>query len=270
MKPRTLGVIAAVVALPTVATLVPGRLDGVTYSSSRTSAASSSLPSAAAIAGRVATLVGVKVTTTADETTSAGPDLSRDPAHRRRRLQGATCTNPGAGTNAYSLRGIRVNGPTTAYFNPVGAPAGAASALQAAYNTWHAADPNAPAINVVSGGTATRPRADGKYELMFGPLSGRTLGVTYTWSWGNGVYESDTIFNSSAAFFLAPGEGDGCYEGVLKYDLQNVATHEFGHTYGLDHVSSAYNTMAPTATLGETYKRSLAPGDAAGLRAIYH
>jgi hypothetical protein len=27
--------------------------------------------------------------------------------------------------------------------------------------------------------------------------------------------------------------------------------------------------MAPTATLGETYKRSLAPGDAAGMRARY-
>jgi hypothetical protein len=34
-------------------------------------------------------------------------------------------------------------------------------------------------------------------------------------------------------------------------------------------VSSAFNTMAPTATTGETYKRSLASGDAAGMRAIY-
>ena len=63
--------------------------------------------------------------------------------------------------------------------------------------------------------------------------------------------------------------GDGCYEGVTKYDLQDVATHEFGHTYGLDHVSAAFDTMAPTATLGETYKRSLASGDAAGLRSIF-
>ena len=83
------------------------------------------------------------------------------------------------------------------------------------------------------------------------------------------MYESDTVFNSNDPLWIAPGEGGGCYEGVAKFDLQNIATHEFGHVYGLDHVSSAYNTMAPTATLGETYKRSLAPGDAAAMRARY-
>ena len=181
----------------------------------------------------------------------------------------AACVNPGPGTNAYSLNGSRVNGSTTAHFNPAGAPSGAASAFQAAYNTWKAADPNAPSISVASDSTASSPSADHRYEIMFKALGGRTLAITYTWHWSTGENESDTVFGTNVPWFLAPGEGDGCYEGVTAYDLQNTATHEFGHVYGLGHVSSAFNTMAPTASTGETYKRSLAPGDAAGIRAIY-
>jgi len=213
--------------------------------------------------GGTATLVRVTVTTGND---SPGP-VDRDPA-RRRRVR-AACVNPGPGTNAYSLNGSRVNGSTTAHFNPAGAPSGAASAFQAAYNTWKAADPNAPSISVASDSTASSPSADHRYEIMFKALGGRTLAITYTWHWSTGENESDTVFGTNVPWFLAPGEGDGCYEGVTAYDLQNTATHEFGHVYGLGHVSSAFNTMAPTASTGETYKRSLAPGDAAGIRAIY-
>ena len=104
---------------------------------------------------------------------------------------------------------------------------------------------------------------------MFKRLGSSTLAITYTWKWSNGEYENDTAFNKQLPWFQAPGEGDGCYEGVARYDLQNTATHEFGHVYGLDHVGAAYNTMAATATMGETYKRSLASGDANGLRHIY-
>jgi hypothetical protein len=244
-------VIAAVVALPTIGALLPSRLDGLTSVRTRASTSTNTA---------TATLVGVKVLMMGDDPSTA------DAARAAR--AGAQCTNPRAGTRAYNLRGIRVSGPTTAHLNPAGASAGAASAFQAAFNTWRAADPNAPSITVVTDSSVSSPQADGRYELMFAPLAGRTLAVTYTWT-RRGVAESDVVFNSKVSFFNAPGEGDGCYEGVHQYDLQNVATHEFGHVYGLDHVSATYNTMAPTATLGETYKRSLATGDAAGMRAIY-
>ena len=196
---------------------------------------------------------------------SADTDAMRSPGRRRFK----PCVNPGPGTSAYSFTGWRVNGPTTAHLNPVGGPAGAASAFQAAFNTWKAADANAPTITVVSDGSVSGPHPDHAYELSFASMARRFLGVTYTWSWGNGIYESDTVFNSNAPWFVAAGEGDGCYEGLAKFDLQNAATHEFGHTYGLDHVSSAFNTMAATATTGETYKRSLASGDALGLQHLY-
>jgi hypothetical protein len=208
--------------------------------------------------------VSVKITTASDDPSLVGQDAAR------RRLRGAGCSNPGAGTSAYSLSGSHVSGSQTVHFNPANAPiAGAASAFQAAYNTWKAADGNAPSMSVVSDGTVSAPTADHRYELMFKRLGGRTLAITYTWHWSTGEYESDTAFSTTVPWFQAPGEGDGCYEGIAKYDLQNTATHEFGHELGLSHVSSAYNTMAPTATMGETYKRSLASGDILGLRAIY-
>jgi Matrixin len=252
VKSRTLGVLAALVALPTAAAVIPGRLDAATWNARSTQR------------GGTATLVNVTVTTGTDTASPA----DRDAAHRRR-LRGAGCTNPGPGTNAYNLRGRQVSGPTTAHFNPAGAPAGAASALQAAFNTWRAADANAPGISVASDSTVSSPKADHRYELMFGNLGGRTLAVTYTWHWSSGEYESDVVFGNNVPWFIAGGEGDGCYEGVARYDIQNTATHEFGHVYGLNHVSSAFNTMAATATMGETYKRSLASGDVAGLRKLY-
>jgi hypothetical protein len=163
-----------------------------------------------------------------------------------------------------------VGGPTTAHFNPTGAPvAGAASVFQAAFNAWTAVDGNAPGISVASDGHVSTPTADHTYEIMFARLGTRTLGVTYTWHWSTGEYESDVVFSSNVPWFIATGEGDGCYEGVARYDLQDIVTHEFGHVYGLGHVSDTFNTMFPSAALGETFKRSPAAGDANGMHALY-
>jgi hypothetical protein len=224
----------------------------------------SATPARPAATGDTATLVSVHVTTGVDATTSSA---SRDAVHQPARGL-AACSSPGAGTGAYSLTGSRDTG-TTFHFNPAGAPvSGAASAFQAAFSTWKAASANAPSVSVVSDGTVRRATADHINELMFKALKGRTIAVTYTWHWGSGEYENDVVFNTSVPWFIAPGEGTGCY-AVNAYDLQDAATHEFGHVNGLGHVQSAFNTMYPTVTTGETYKRSLAPGDAAGIRAVY-
>jgi hypothetical protein len=185
----------------------------------------------------------------------------------------ANCSNDGAGTNQFSLTGWAVaSGGQTAYLTTSTIPAGlgsasaVASVMQASFNAWT----GAPRITVTTSGTVTRYTANHRYELLFGRTGGSSIAVTYTWLWSDGTIESDTVFNSRLPWFMATSEGDGCNEAIARYDLRNIATHEFGHTYGLDHATSArFNTMYPYGYTGETLKWSPESGDIAGINAIY-
>lgn len=56
------------------------------------------------------------------------------------------------------------------------------------------------------------------------------------------------------------------------YDIQNIATHEAGHVCGLADLYGPRDgelTMYGYGSLGETKKRSLEPGDVAGLQKLY-
>lgn len=194
---------------------------------------------------------------------------ARDPA---RPSGGANCTNDGAATGRYVLTGWAVQGNKTALFNTTTLPANlglsaTVSALQSGFSVWQ----GAPTINVATSTTSSlKPTANRQYELMFGKTGGTTLAVTYTWRWSDGTVESDTLFNTSVVWGNLGAEGDGCYEtagGV--YDVGNIATHEFGHTYGLDHPSARFETMYAYGYSGETLKRSPESGDLAGIAAIY-
>ena len=186
---------------------------------------------------------------------------------------GANCSNDGAATGRYALTGWAVSGNKTALFNTTTLPSNlglsaTVSALQAGYNVWQ----GAPSINVTnSTSSSLKPTANKTYELMFGRASGGTLAVTYTWRWSDGTVESDTLFNNTIKWGNLGAEGDGCYENAgSTYDVGNIAAHEFGHTYGLDHPSSArFETMYAYGYSGETLKRSPTSGDLAGINAIY-
>lgn len=186
---------------------------------------------------------------------------------------GANCTNAGAATGRYALTGWAVSGNKTALFNTTTVPSylgvsATTSAMQAGFSVWN----GAPSINVAtSSSSSLKPTANHQYELMFGKASGTTLAVTYTWRWSTGEIESDTLFNTSITWANLGAEGDGCYETAGNvYDVGNIATHEFGHTFGLDHPSSArFETMYAYGYSGETMKRSPASGDLAGINAIY-
>ena len=186
----------------------------------------------------------------------------------------ANCSNDGTSNGQYALTGWAVQGNTTAHLTTRTIPGGlgssaVANAMQAGFSAWHGT--GVPSITVATDGTATRYGANHRYELMFGRTGGSTIAVTYTWQWSDGSIESDTVFNSRLPWFVAASEGDGCIETVASYDVGNIATHEFGHTFGLDHANSdRFETMYPYGYTGETLKRSPENGDLAGLGDIYY
>jgi len=118
------------------------------------------------------------------------------------------------------------------------------------------------------GGSAGRAgRSDGVNQIGWKSLAVRTIAQTTTWylTATHVAVESDGAYNVRYAWSLS-GEAN-------RMDLQNIATHEIGHTYGLSHPSDvAANsclTMYPTADYGETQKRTLGDGDILGIRSVY-
>ncbi len=80
------------------------------------------------------------------------------------------------------------------------------------------------------------------------------------------IYEVDIVFNTFHNWGIDPVKRD------KAYDIQNVATHEFGHPVGLDDLySEIYGelTMYGYSSKGETEKRSLEDGDVTGARFLY-
>jgi hypothetical protein len=74
--------------------------------------------------------------------------------------------------------------------------------------------------------------------------------------------ETDQRFNENITFSNVGAAG--------AYDYESIATHESGHSIGLDHANSSNAlTMYFQIASGTTYQRSLAKGDVLGLRARY-
>ncbi len=106
-----------------------------------------------------------------------------------------------------------------------------------------------------------------KNVIAFGNYSNNNIiAVTTVWytKTAKQIVEFDMLFNSYYNWGNATSNSN-------LMDLQNIATHEFGHSIGL---SDLYNTctsetMYGYSKAGETKKRTLNPGDIAGLRSIY-
>ncbi|HEX8704051.1 MAG TPA: myxosortase-dependent metalloprotease, MXAN_2677/MXAN_2678 family [Myxococcaceae bacterium] len=107
-----------------------------------------------------------------------------------------------------------------------------------------------------------------------------TIGLTTTtFNRSNGIIlDADIELNASQPFgdigFLfttvswPPCEGLSSPECVAT-DIQNTVTHEIGHAIGLDHVFEPLSTMEASAPPGETHKRIIDAGTAAGFCDTY-
>lgn len=84
------------------------------------------------------------------------------------------------------------------------------------------------------------------------------------------IWEFDIVFNAFHKWGIDPVAGDK--DTIKAYDIQNIATHEFGHPVGLaDLYDEIYSelTMYGHGKKGETIKRSLEKGDIAGAQVRY-
>ncbi len=102
-------------------------------------------------------------------------------------------------------------------------------------------------------------------RVVWGTLNPGVIAVTYLWynPASKQMVEFDMVFNN---YYL--WRTDGADNAM---DLQNIATHEFGHN-GLSDLKSSKDqalTMYAYSDLGETIKRTLGTGDMLGIQKLY-
>lgn len=169
-------------------------------------------------------------------------------------------------------------------YNPTGQKGSdSAATLQRAANRWKGnltgscGNTGYSSLRTSYAGTTTRtplPTSGGgcgAYAVAlntkgWGPLPSGTLAATCTYSIGAYPYRSDQKYNTSYAWNT--GSSTAC--SGTRYDLQGVATHEFGHTFGLGHSQQANNqVMKPMANTCESAMRTLGRGDIRGISYLY-
>lgn len=114
---------------------------------------------------------------------------------------------------------------------------------------------------------------DGLNTVSFGTYDNpNVIAVTNVWGYFSGapktrqIIEWDLLFNDTTFAF-----GDASENPTLM-DLQNITTHELGHSAGLADLyttSCTEETMYGYSTKGETKKRDLYTGDIAGIQKLY-
>jgi uncharacterized protein YodC (DUF2158 family) len=113
-----------------------------------------------------------------------------------------------------------------------------------------------------SGGCASN---NGYNVMGWGKLPSGTLGVTCVWYDGNGnAREADQRYATGFRW----GSTATC--SGSRFDTQAVATHEWGHLYGLGHVTTGTGqVMEPSGGYCDVDGRTLGRGDMTGIATLY-
>ncbi len=117
----------------------------------------------------------------------------------------------------------------------------------------------------VKGSRITCGALNKRNVVGWGSLPNGLLGWTcYWWNGKNKMIAADMrLSTSSTVVTKIPA---GC---TRSYDLQSLATHEWGHAWGLGHVSNPNLTMHHFLPACSTAFRTLGWGDIKGMRTLY-
>ena len=113
---------------------------------------------------------------------------------------------------------------------------------------------------------------DNKNEVYFGSIAEPgAIAITIVWGYFSGppkwreLIEWDQVYDEVDFDWSSSGEAG-------KMDFENIATHELGHSVGLDDLYNSEcseQTMYGYASYGETKKRTLEAGDITGVKKLY-
>lgn len=151
------------------------------------------------------------------------------------------------------------------------------SDMDAALDAWDA-EVAASIFGAGSTGNGLEVALDDSNEVFFarlvGPGANNTIAATWVWyEPGADFVEWDMVFNTRFDWSLNLGVAAGEPGEAGAMDFLNIAAHEGGHAAGMGHTLATEacegETMFPTGSNGETLKRTLAAGDAAGINALY-
>jgi hypothetical protein len=177
----------------------------------------------------------------------------------------------GSGASGYSLMGVSWQSmPITIEIDPSSAEfTGFTSAVAAGVSAWTSEAKLTCTVEVAGSALSIdTSSADGVNGVMFGAI-GKTNVIAQTTIWYNPstgeIVDFDIVFNTYYSW------GDATKNNNLM-DIQNIATHELGHGFGLNDLYQpkwSAETMYGYASEGQTDKRTLDTGDIAGIQAIY-
>jgi len=171
----------------------------------------------------------------------------------------------------YELWGGYLAGTATYYINPNIGLVTAGDPAAAVNNAAEAWDVETTDELFRYGGTTTESwyAEDGQNTVSwvkFLPRDNIAVAVMWYDSETMIIWEFDIVFNTFHNWGIDPVKRD------RAFDIQNIATHEFGHPTGLDDLyDDIYSdlTMYGYSSKGETKKCSLEEGDIAGAQYLY-